>query len=241
MIARPVQVTHRVDAWCELLRALGAEVRRDAARAEALLGAGRVALRAPDDATEACGARLAFVVGDLDAAAAALAPTGARVDRLDTTTALATAGDGMTITLTSGVEHEARDAARPATPTVEPLWYTPDVPGAVAVLAALGLRRRIASTSGGWVDLEASGGGLTAAHRDALVRAELAFEHPDLDALLARVGAAGVDAALVDEAYGRSLRLPHPDDATREVFVNERQRDLYGFTRARAAPRPDAG
>lgn len=238
MIARPVEVTHHVDAWCTLLRALGATALLADGRAEVLLSSGRVALR-PPSASEACGTHLGFAVAasDVTDLAAALPAAGARLTAVDATTWRVTAADGTALTLTDAAATPIGDAgaARTDAPVVEPLWYTPDVPAAVGVLTALGLRRRIASTSGGWVDLEAPGGGLTAAHRDAVVRAELAFEHPDLDALLARVTAAGVEAALVDEAYGRSLRLPHPDspaDPTRAVFVNEAQRDLYGFTRA---------
>lgn len=238
MIARPVEVTHHVDAWCTLLSALGATVLLDDGRMEALLGSGRVALR-PPTTSEACGTHLGFAVAepDVTALAATLPAAGAQLTAVDATTWRVTAADGTALTLTDAAATPIGDAAaaRADAPVVEPLWYTPDVPAAVGVLTALGLRRRIASTSGGWVDLEAPRGGLTAAHRDAVVRAELAFEHADLDALLARVTDAGVQAVLVDEAYGRSLRLPHPDspaDPSRAVFVNETQRDLYGFTRA---------
>lgn len=46
----------------------------------------------------------------------------------------------------------------------------------------------------------------------------------------------GVRAAAIDESYSRALLIPDPDGGA-DLWVNQRQRDLYGYT---AAPRATA-
>lgn len=231
MIVAPRHVTDHVDAWSALAGALGGAVRRSHDGAEVRFAGGRLELRAPVGADDVRGTHLGLRVAalDVDGLTSRLRGTRARVGRADATTVEVVADDGTRVLVTSG---DATPGPGGDGPTVETIWYSPDVPAAADVLTACGLRRRLASDTGGWVDHTAPGGGLVAAHRDVPVRVELAFEHPDLDALLDRLTAADVAAVLVDEAYGRSLRLPHPDHPGREVFVNETQTDLYGFTRS---------
>jgi hypothetical protein len=45
----------------------------------------------------------------------------------------------------------------------------------------------------------------------------------------ARLGAAGFEAQIIDESFGRSLRVVDPDGVA--VQVNEAMRDDYGYTR----------
>jgi hypothetical protein len=134
-----------------------------------------------------------------------------------------------------------------------PMLTTPDVPAASDWFTAgglPGLRRRISSERGGWTDLEMEGGGgLVAIHATGNLEADppasapvdprsgtrevavwCSFEHPDVDALLERVRAAGLDDARVhDEAYNRTLITVAPDGD--QVWVNGEMADLYGYRR----------
>lgn len=134
---------------------------------------------------------------------------------------------------------------------VMPMLVTSDVLGAAdwfATRSGLGLRRRISSDRGGWVDLELpDDGGLVGIHHDGNLESDppaasgepitmpelpvgLTFEHTDVDALLERVRAAGLDDARVhDEAYNRTLVVTCPDGD--EIWVNGEQTDLYGYRR----------
>ena len=61
----------------------------------------------------------------------------------------------------------------------------------------------------------------------------MAFETTDVEALKEPLEQAGFRVALVDEAYGRTLRVEHPDDPRQEaeLWINETQTDTYGYTR----------
>lgn len=114
---------------------------------------------------------------------------------------------------------------------VMPIWYSPDAGEPVTIITALGLRARLASDSGGWQDFTADGGGQLAWHHAPSVGVELSMEHSgDLDALARTLTQAGVGAAVVDEAYNRTLLVDAPHGA--KLWVNGTQEDLYGYTRA---------
>ena len=53
----------------------------------------------------------------------------------------------------------------------------------------------------------------------------------DVTALIEPLQAAGFRATLIDETYGRTLRVENPDDASveAEIWINETQTDLYGY------------
>jgi hypothetical protein len=51
----------------------------------------------------------------------------------------------------------------------------------------------------------------------------------DLDALAARVRQAGYGAAIIDESYARTLKIPNPDGGE-ELWINGRQADLHGYS-----------
>jgi hypothetical protein len=239
LVVRPIVFTAVPDRWLAVLRALGGHSLVDDGAWHVLtFASGRVAVHAvaPDDPLAGSQA-LGFETDDLEAVAIATGvPTDVDAD-----------GPGISVTgpdeLSFRVHGRSRDvdAEPPAQPTaVLPLWYSPDVPGAVATLERLGLRRRIASDAGTWVDLAASGGGLVAAHHAGRSGVQVSLEHPDVQALAAALEAAGVEATVVDENYGFSLRIPNPDAvgprvtgaAGTEIYVNQTQRDLYGYSRA---------
>ena len=112
-------------------------------------------------------------------------------------------------------------------PRVMPLWMTPDVDGAIAVLLTLGLQGRIKSDSGQWGDFTSDGGGMVAVHHGA-VEFVLSFEDDDVTDLAGRLQAAGIQCRLIDESFGLTLRVPDPDGGD-EIWINETQRDLYGY------------
>ena len=97
------------------------------------------------------------------------------------------------------------------------------------VLDGLGMRRRVIEEDGSWVDLTARAGGLHGVHRSEEVGAELSFELTgDVSVLQEELAAAGVEALLHEEAFGRSLRITDPDGGS-PVWVVERQPDLYSY------------
>lgn len=119
---------------------------------------------------------------------------------------------------------------------VRPVRFTDNIAAMRRFLEAIGLRPRLESESGGWVDMVA-GGGMVALHaaKDAnrptpAGLTSLSFEADDLSALAARLEALGVPGVSVyDEAYGRAVSCQDPlgDD----IVLDERADDLYGYRR----------
>lgn len=110
------------------------------------------------------------------------------------------------------------------------LWYTPDVPGAEAALANIGAKPDTISNSGKWARYRAKHGGYVAAHCGTEASIEFSLEYAGKLEVLARaVSAAGITGHLVDEAYGPTLLVEHPDGG--QLWINERQQDLYGCDR----------
>ena len=172
---------------------------------------------------------------DLDGVEARLTDAGFSVGR----TLLDDIGLMLSVTAASGARITVSGGARPAdsgATAVQPIWYQPDLGEPRRVLQALGLRPRIASDTGSWIDFTADGGGLLALHQDDRTRIELSLEYAadldavaDLDALAERLTAAGHQASVIDEAYNRTLLVDTPDGD--RLWVNGRLDDLYGYTR----------
>ncbi|WBQ02455.1 VOC family protein [Kribbella sp. CA-293567] len=124
---------------------------------------------------------------------------------------------------------------------IRPLRFTDQLPALRAFFETLGLRSRIESERGGWVDLVA-GRGMVALHSAAGATSgvepgetRLAFEADDIEELLGRFQAAGYDdASIVDEAFGRVLTASGPDGT--ELWIDERSKDLYGYKLHEAHP-----
>ena len=112
-------------------------------------------------------------------------------------------------------------------PRLMPVWMTPDVDGAISALLTLGLQGRIKSDSGKWGDFTAGGGGLVAVHHGALGFV-LSFEHDDVTQLAGKLQSAGIESRLIDESFGLTLRVDDPDGGD-EIWINETQKDLYGY------------
>ena len=111
---------------------------------------------------------------------------------------------------------------------VLPIRYCADVEASVRFYRALGLELGAATRPGSWVELPAAAG-ILALHRSAedAGDCELAFEADEpLEAVAGRLAEAGYEPEpIVDESYGRSLRVRDPDGAY--VQVNENDRTLY--------------
>ena len=110
-----------------------------------------------------------------------------------------------------------------------PIRYCADVAASTRFYEALGLTAGSRSRSGGWGELTATTGmlGLHVAGASDAGTCELSFESDEpLESVAARLAAAGFPVeALVDESFGRSLRVQDPDGAW--VQVNEHDRELY--------------
>jgi catechol 2,3-dioxygenase-like lactoylglutathione lyase family enzyme len=113
---------------------------------------------------------------------------------------------------------------------VMPIRYSADVDAAVRFYRALGLDVGPTSRPGGWVEMPAAAGVL-AIHEggddDDAGRCELAFEADEpLTDVVERLRDAGFEPdAIVDENYGRSVRVVDPDGVW--VQINAYDRDLY--------------
>lgn len=128
---------------------------------------------------------------------------------------------------------------------VRPVRFSNDVAKMQEFLETIGLRPRIESRGGGWVDL-ISDSGMVALHDAAssVIGAEhgqtcLSFEVNELDKLAERLRDAGVpDVAIHDEAYGRVLSCTDP--LGDQIWIDGRTDDLYGYRAHQEVP-PESG
>lgn len=231
--ARPIRFTDHLDHHQRVLDAVGARLLVEAPGWFVYaLGSGRLALHQANEHQPSGMTTLAFEVPDLEAWSAAARERGLehRVGETDHGTAgIVTAPDGTGFTV-DPVDHPVPTGDPAPGLVVLPIWYTPDTDSALDVLTGVGAQRRLSGEDGIWHDLTCPGGGLIAVHRHEHVDVELAFEYGgDVEELGATLRAAGLDSTLIDESYARTLRLPDPDRPGAEIWVNEAQRDLYGY------------
>lgn len=230
----PIHFTDDPAGWARLLGVLGLAHAVDTdGWHEFDAASGRVRLHSPDAGHAAGTTRLAFEVGDLDEFAR-------RTRQAGTAVVLSEEGHGRTATITGpdGLAFIATvEAARPEPAAADPalhvlgLWMTPDPEGAAQTLRHIGARPDIASDSGGWTQLRAKNGGLVASHSGPSAQATLGFQYDgDAQVLLAPLVAAGLDARLVDESYGRTVLVADPDGGG-DLWITEAQQDLYGHHR----------
>jgi hypothetical protein len=208
---RAVRHTNNADAWRTVAEALGGSLRLGCPGEQVVaLAGGCLVLRPASGETPVTAIELG---SDVDGDPSVVGP------------------DGQTIARSV----VARPSGASGAVTVCPLWMTADVPGAGAALQSAGLTVRLASDAGQWVDLLAPAGGLVAVHADVppdptAAHAVLAFETGDVEVLAQRFDRRGLRADVVDESYGRSLRIDDPDGGI-ELWVNETITDLYGYRR----------
>jgi catechol 2,3-dioxygenase-like lactoylglutathione lyase family enzyme len=112
---------------------------------------------------------------------------------------------------------------------ITPIRYTADVAACARFYGALGLDLDAISRPGAWAELPAASG-MLALHKasgEDIGRCELAFEADEpLESVVDRLTAAGYPTqSIVDESFGRSVRVQDPDGVW--VQVNENDRELY--------------
>jgi len=191
-------------------------------------GDGILAIHGVDDGDALDGTTdVHLLVDDLEGVAAALALV-AEVSRsvLVDVGAMVTArtASGMRVTASEGVREARRGLL------IQPIWYDLDVAPVRAVLEAAGLRPRIASDSGTWLDFAAPSGGSVAFHSAERAGVVLGLEYSgDLDELQRWLEASHVPSEIVDEAYNRTLLVDTPDGA--KLWVNGAIADMYGYRR----------
>lgn len=262
MLARPIRFTSHLTAFQYLLTALGGTtIVEDDGWVVIALDSGRLALHVAGDEKPSGFTTLGFEVVDLDAFAATATAAGVDVrlqqqgedryavvradeglvftveDGLDVTVE-----DGFDVTVEDGLDGDIENRAEAASGetgvglSIMPLWYSTDVDGARAMIRGIGAHPRMRSDSGVWTDFACDTGGLVAVHADVTTSTALSFEYDgDLDALADRLRSRGIDARIIDENYSRVLLVPDPDGGA-DLWINLRQRDLYGFTVAAALP-----
>lgn len=214
-------------AWHRVAEALGLEAPYPAAPEWAEFhGRGSLAIHGEMPDHPAGSVDLHVLVDDLDVAEQALAEFGVSRSTM--------AGIGDVLTVSQGIRltvGEGSAANRDGALAVQPIWFAPEIETPRRILEALGLRAGIASDAGGWVELEADGGGFVGLHRGDEPRMGLSFAAADVDALAERLRGRGIDATIVDEAFSRTVRFPNPDGGD-DVWINGPQDDLYGYHRA---------
>ncbi len=231
---RPLVFTHDLPRAAEFLLALGltSAVDPEPTGTSAVFdaGSGRVALQAcepgsPEDGTTA----LAFEVSDV-------AEFARRTEGAGTSVELSKAGHQLVARITAPDGMSFRAEAGPRSTGADPtplsavaLWCTPHLDAAARVLRDIGTKPGVSTDAGTSLDFSAKNGGLLALRAGARTALELAFEDDgDVRDRIGDLAAAGVERAVTDESYGRSLRVRAPWGA--EIRVNGRHRDLHGYT-----------
>lgn len=225
---QPIVFTSHLDKWEDLLTALGMNLLLDEPKWKVFeANHGRLALhKGGKDRLE-----LWFDSDHAETCVAALEAAGGTIKEMDL-------GDGVVVheahfdSVVTGISSAVvGDDIQPSTGnglSVFPLWYTSHVDRAISALKGLGLQPRISSDGGGWADFRADEG-LVAVHRADHESAGLAFEYTEsLDDLQARLGQAGIQSRRIDENFGATLRIDHPDGGD-ELWINAPQDDLYGY------------
>jgi len=231
-VVQAIHYTSRPRDWHALAMALGLTPVGEAQDVWSEFdGNGILAVHGVDEGDALAGTTdIHLLVDDLDAFAAKLEPL-AEVTR----TVLEGVGALVSARTPSGVRVTASAGARRAIEgmLIQPIWYDTDVAPVRAVLDAAGLRPRIASDSGTWVDFTAPSGGSVAFHAAHEPGVLLGMEYSgDLDALQRRLEASRLSTEIVDEAYNRTLLVDTPDGT--KLWINGAMTDMYGYRRVGA-------
>ena len=229
MIVCLTSFTTRPERWAELALALGGTKIVDGGCWQVFaLAGGRLAIHTVEPDHPKAGAQtISFDVPDLSNFGAVNGVVDGQIREIDM-------GHGRVLEVTSSplpnffVEEVEGEMTHPGETLVAPLFYTPEVQEGARLIASLGLTARVSSLSGTYVDF--ADDGVVAVHHGTRGVGP-SFEHPDVTALIEPLQAAGFRATLIDETYGRTLRVENPDDASveAEIWINETQTDLYGY------------
>lgn len=236
LTARPIRFTADLPGWQRLVEALGGRLifERPGWLVYAV-GSGRLALHQAS-AHQPPGTSLAFETSTPipeaveQTAARGIPITLGHPDHGEA--GMVSAPDGTAFTLDSPTPVETTGQQPDPRLASLSIWYGPDPAMIRSIVEGLGARPRIVGDDGTWTDLSCAGGGLVGVHAADEPGTELAFEWDgDVEDALALLTDAGIDAALIDETYSRTVQIADPD-GLKEIWVNERQTDLYGYSRA---------
>lgn len=237
LTARPIRFTADIPGWQRILETLGGVlISEHPGWLVYQLGSGRVALHASSEDQPAGSVSLALETSTpLDEAIPAAAAAGAPIEDVVLGHGRAgrvTAEDGTVLTLDSPTPSPDGASATQRSLSTLPIWYTTDTHVGRTTVAALGARARTIADDGVWVDFSCDGGGLVAIHAADSVGAELGFEWAgNVEDAKELLDAAGITSRLIDESYSRTLQIEDPD-GRKEIWVNEKMTDLYGYTLA---------
>lgn len=220
---RPLHFTARIDAWAELLTALGLARTENSPGWQVFdAGSGRLALHGvPEGAAEDGSTALAVEVGDV--AEFARRTNLSAQDEGTTPAEIITAdhGEACRITGPDGFSFLADKAAPGAAQAggadpalaVVGVWLTEDPDAASQTLRHIGARPRPVPDADETADFTAKNGGvLLVRPASGSPRSGLGFEYDGgLEPLRERLAAAGFEPSITEEAFGRTLHVPNPD------------------------------
>lgn len=241
--ARPIRFTADLPAWQHILTTFGATLLHEAPGWLVYqLGSGRLALhRGGGDEGERAGDTTVCVEtpAPLEQAVQEAKALGVPIELQETghgRAGVVRAADGTLVTLDRETPASLAPAEAGATEprlSVLPIWYAEDVTVPRTVMEGLGAVPELVGDDGTWTELTFPGGGRLGVHRDASGSGvELGFWWDgDVEDALRLLTDAGVEAVLIDETYSRTVQLADPDGG-KEIWINERQTDLYGYTLA---------
>ncbi|QTF71454.1 hypothetical protein [Arthrobacter woluwensis] len=232
LTVRPIVYTSHRDEWLTLLECLEA-VRLTDDPSWTVLGfhGGRVALHAAEADYPDGTVTLGFETESLDAFLEAVPSTPElRVERH-----LAGHGESVQVTTADGL----RFLVDPRTPSgsgqsgldtwAEALRMAADVPGAAAELEHLGLKRYLTETNGQTITLRAAEG--TVLVHIGVVGAPaagFAVGTSDLQLCHQRLLNAGIQHDVIDETFGRTLRVPCPGPEASLLWISQPDEDPVG-------------
>jgi len=235
LIVRPIIYTSHREDWLALLECLGAvRLTDDPAWTVLEFRHGRVALHAAEDGYPDGAVSLGFETDSLEAFLAAVPSTPAlRVEAHQ-----AGHGESVQVTTADGL----RFLIDPTTPSgagnagldtwTEALRIAADVPGAADELELLGLRRHLTETNGQTITLCAAEGTVLVHIGEAgAPDAEFSVGTTDLQGCHLRLLNAGIRHDVIDETFGRTLRVPCPGPAGSTLWINQPDQVPVGAVR----------
>lgn len=228
-VVRQIVFTHDAPEWGRIMSALGAQTIVESPEYDefVLPGGGLLGVHEASSESPVGTCALQIVVPDLDDAREALHGLGVQgVESREDFGRILDVGQGPLGPDVTLVEGAGPDVARaPGELMATPLSLVRDVEASVRLFEVLALDAVLRSNAGTYVEMTASGGGEVLVH-DGSGGAALSFQVDDLVELERRCEAAGLRVDVVDEAYGRTALVEGPDG---QIWVNERQRDFYGY------------
>lgn len=232
LTVRPIVHTGHMTRYLELFGALGATVVTESEMwSEVAFGAGRIAVHGLLPATTEAEVALGFETPSVEGYAAALAGvTGPSVE-------LHEADHGISVRVVGRDGLELLVDTRPDGPDGAPgtlvrqLWVSTDVAATADDLESLGLTRRMTNVNGRTIDLRAAEGGtLVHVAEGGAVGATYELDVTDLNAAHKALLDAGFEHDVIDETWGRTLKVALPGTETR-LWVVQKDVDPVGVIR----------